>query len=77
MEILIGGLVSLIVEIAKRYLGTSTFGTIVFLGGASLLVSGGLYYFSTFNFWPAFLQIVTSAAAFHNLVIRQLQNKEK
>ena len=72
MEYLLGVVVSLIVEAAKKYLNTNTVGTYFILLVVSVLGAAGYYYASHSAYWPTALQILISAAAFHNLVIRQL-----
>ena len=74
MEYLLGVLVSLIVQVVKKYSGSNTIGTYAILLGVSVLGAAGYYYASSSAYWPTALQILTSAAAFHNLVIRQLDS---
>jgi hypothetical protein len=72
MEYLLGVVVSIIVEVLKKYSRSTTVGTYAILLVVSVLGATGYYYAAHSAYWPTALQILTIAAAFHNLVIRQL-----
>lgn len=72
MEYLLGVVVSIIVEVAKKKAGTSPLGTYIALLLVSVL-GGTVYFFVAHSiYWETIVQVLTAAAAFHNLVIRQL-----
>ncbi|RKZ11040.1 hypothetical protein DRQ25_00845 [Candidatus Fermentibacteria bacterium] len=73
MEYLIGVVVALIVQVAKKISNTTTFGTYVFLLAMSLVGAGIYYMLSVSAYWEATLQIAAIAAGFHNLVIRRFE----
>lgn len=73
MEYLLGVLVSIIVQVYKKLLKTSTVGTYFALLVVSVLGAGVYYYLSFTEYWPTVVKVLTIAAAFHNLVIRQVQ----
>jgi hypothetical protein len=72
MEYLLGVVVSLVVEVSKKYFNTNTVGTYFLLLITSVAGAAGYYFLAHSSYWPTILQILTIAAAFHNLVIRQL-----
>ncbi len=72
MEYALGVLVSIVVEIVKRYFATDTLKTYVTLACVSLLVGGVYVGLSMSSFWPVLVQVITVSAAFHNLVIRRV-----
>lgn len=77
MEYMIGVIVSLVVQLVKRITKADTFGSYVLLFIFSLL--GGLVYYilQHSGHWQAIVQIVTVAAAFHNLIIRRFEKDSK
>lgn len=72
MVYFLGVIVSLIVEAIKRWVGTSTPWTYVCLVLVSLI--GGWVYvmFQNSSYWETIVQIVTTAAAFHTLLLKRL-----
>ena len=70
MEYLLGVVISIIVEFIKKKGDTTSIGTGVVLLGGSLLVAAGFVWLRDSEFWPTIVPILTTAAAFHNLVIR-------
>lgn len=74
MEYILGVAVSLIVEAAKKYFDTNTVGTYSVLLVASIAGATGYYFLAHSGYWTTIAEILTIAAAFHNLVIRQLSN---
>lgn len=72
MEYLLGVAVSIIVELAKKYFDANTLGTYFLLLVASLLGATGYYFLAHSTYWSTITEILTIAAAFHNLVIRRL-----
>ncbi|GEM_PF-3453528 len=72
MEYLLGVVVSIIVEVVKRYFQSNTLGTYVILLIVSVAGATGYYYLVHSAYWSTIGEILTIAAAFHNLVIRRL-----
>ena len=72
MEYLLGVVVSIIVEAAKKYFDANIMGTYFLLLVVSLVGATGYYFVSHSVYWATIVEILTIAAAFHNLVIRRL-----
>ncbi len=72
MEYLLGVVVSLVVEAAKKYLNSNTAGTYFILLVVSVAGATVYYYLAHSAYWAIIVEILTIAAAFHNLVIRRL-----
>ena len=72
MEYLLGVLVSIIVEVAKKYFNSNTAGTYFILLVVSLVGATGYYFLAHSAYWATSVEILTVAAAFHNLIIRRL-----
>lgn len=74
MEIIVGAVVSLLVQAIKKYVGTSEYWTlgavlVISLAAAAVytaLVSAGL--------WESFVQIVIVAGAFYAYIISRFKN---
>lgn len=77
MEYLLGIVVSLLVETSKKYFNTNTAGTYFLLLVVSVIGASVYYFLARSSYWPSILQILTIAAAFHNLVIRQLNSSNQ
>lgn len=76
MEYLLGVVVAMIVEAAKKYLDSNVLGTYFILLVVSVAGATGYYFLAHSGYWSTIAEILTIAAAFHNLVIRRL-NPEK
>lgn len=76
MEYLLGVVVAMIVEAAKKYLDSNVLGTYFILLVVSVAGATGYYFLAHSAYWSTIAEILTIAAAFHNLVIRRL-NPEK
>lgn len=74
MEYLLGVIVSLIVEAVKKYLNSNTAGTYFILLIVSVLGATGYYFLAHSSYWVTIVEVLTIAAAFHNLVIRRLNS---
>lgn len=74
MEYLLGVAVSIIVEVAKKYLNSNIAGTYFILLVVSVAGATGYYFLAHSTYWQTIVEILTAAAAFHNLVIRRLNN---
>ena len=73
----LGIAVSLIVQVIKKYFGINGLSTYVALAVISLIGSAIFVYVQHLPFLPIIVQVIIIAAAFHNLLIRQLQNNSK
>lgn len=73
MEYLLGIVVSIIVEAAKKHLNSNTAGTYFILLVVSVVGATGYYYLTHSTYWVTIAEILIVAAAFHNLIIRRLQ----
>lgn len=69
---LIGVVVSIIVEVIKRYAGTNKLATLGIVLIVSLVGASGYYYVSKTSFFPELLGILTVAGAFYGLIIRNV-----
>lgn len=76
MEFIIGAGISLLVEYLKKSIGTNPWGTRL----AVLVISivGGLAYHFLRDtvLWKTLLEILTAAGAFHNFVIRSVNESD-
>lgn len=75
MEILIGALISGLVEVIKKYLGSTPWVTRFILAVFSLVAAGIYYTISYFGYWETFYKIILSAGAIYAFVIRPLTEK--
>lgn len=74
MELLIGALISGLVQIIKKWAGTATWVTYFMLAIFSL-GAGALYFLiKEMGYWEIVYQILISAAAVYALIIRPLTN---
>ena len=73
MEYIIGIVVSLIVEGVKKWGNTNSFGTIVTLLVLSVAGGAGYVYLASTLYWQTIVTILTAAATFHGLIIKQVQ----
>lgn len=75
MEYFIGAVVALFVKYTKQYLGTTKWGTVLFVLCVSL-VSSVVYLLVTRipNATETFLKIFATAGAIHNYLIRQIED---
>jgi hypothetical protein len=74
MEYLLGVVVSIIVEATKKYLNANVAGTYFILLVVSVAGASGYYFLAHSTYWSTIVEILTVAAAFHNLVIRRLSS---
>jgi len=74
MEYLLGVVVSIIVEVAKKYLNANVQGTYFILLVVSVVGATGYYFLAHSTYWSTIAEILTVAAAFHNLVIRRINS---
>ena len=72
VELFVAAVVSAVVEIAKRWMGTDTLGTYCILLVLSLVGGFTLYYIQQAGLWMTFLQITVEAAGIWALFVRRL-----
>ena len=73
MTYALGVLASLIVQVVKKYLGTTKLGTYIALFVVSILAGAIYVELRASSFWTVFTQVVVAASAFHNLLLRRLE----
>ena len=73
MEYIIGIVVSMIVEWVKKQGNTNSLGTIVTLFILSVAGGAGYVYLASTPYWQTIATILTAAATFHGLIIKQVQ----
>lgn len=62
MELLIAAVASVVVEIAKRFFGTTAWGAHLFLLAVSFAFAGGIVRLQSTGLWETFYQITLMAA---------------
>lgn len=71
MEYILGVIVSLIVQKTKKY-SVNTYVTLLLISvGASL----GYFLLNQYGYWTTLAQILITAGAFHNFIIRRVEEK--
>lgn len=76
MEYIIGVAISLLMQAIKRFLGTNAFGTNVALFIVSLAVAGLYVALAGTAIWDTAMQVFVTASAFHNIIIRRVEDEE-
>lgn len=72
MEIFIAAIVSVIVQLVKKYLGTSNTWTMATLLAISLLAGWGVWALQNTGYWESVVQVGILSAGFWALVIRRI-----
>ncbi len=75
MDYFLGIIISFIVEFIKKYFGTTRFGTLLALFIISFLGAGIYTFLSIQDYWTGVMKIIITASAFHNLIIRRMEEK--
>src|SRR3990167_4862693 len=73
MEYALGVVVSLIVMGMKRLKETNIWATYVLLALISIVAGYVYVFFSAQEYWPLVVQTILFASAFHNLVLRRIE----
>lgn len=73
MEYLLGVIVSLVVQGAKKWGKTDSIITQLILLALAILGAGIYVYLYQTSLWPTFLNVGIAAAAFHNLILRKFE----
>jgi hypothetical protein len=69
MEIIIGAVVSCLVQFVKKYWGTSEYWTLGIVVVVSLVAAGIYTYLTAAGYWQAFAQVLITAGAFYTFII--------
>ena len=72
-EILLGALVSILVQGVKKYLGTSTLWTYLALLLISVVGGSAYHYFAISTLWEGISEALIYSAAFYSLIIRRFE----
>ena len=76
MEYILGVIVSLLVKYLKSKFGTDGFKTASILVVVSVLGAGVYVWLVSVGYWSVLAQILISAGAFHNFIVRPLSKKK-
>jgi hypothetical protein len=69
MELLTGAIVSLIVQVIKKYFGTSEYVTLGIFAMLSLAGAAVYTYLVAAGYWQVVLQVIMSASAFYSIIL--------
>ena len=75
MELLVGAVVSVITEIAKKYFGTSRLWTIIFFLTLSFFAGSAYVYLNGTMYYDTFLKIAGTAALVYGVIINSWNKK--
>lgn len=75
MEIILGVVVSGIVQYVKTAFGTTSGATLAILAGISLLGAALYTWLSAAGYWDALYNILVTAGAFYTFIIARFENK--
>lgn len=73
----IGVIVSLLVQFAKKKLGTTSLGTLILLAAAALGAAIAVHFIKAYGFYDALLQVLVTAGAFYSFIIRVVVEDDK
>lgn len=73
MELILGSVVSLVVQFIKNKLGTSSMATLGAVVGLSVVAAVAYNAIVAAGFWDHFSQILTTAGAFYSFVILRFE----
>lgn len=73
MEIIIGALVSLIVQFIKNKFGTSEYQTLAAVLLVSFVGAATYVLLADTSFWPVIMQVVVVAGAFYAYIIQRFE----
>ena len=72
--LLVGGVVSLVVQVSKKYFGTNKAGTLSTVLGLSLVAGAGSWYLQHAGLWDSFIQILAAAGAVYAFIMKTYQD---
>lgn len=73
MELITGAIVSLIVEVVKKWTGSTEWATLGILAVLSLAAAGVSVALQGTSYWPMVLQTITTAAGFYALIVQRFK----
>lgn len=73
MEYIIGVLASLLAQVTKKYFKTDSVGTQIIVVSVSFLLAALWVIYQDTALWKSFLQVLITAGAVHNFVIRKFE----
>lgn len=73
MELVVGSLVSLLVQWLKVQFGTEEWKTLGILAILSLVAAGGYTYLVAVGYWETVFSVIVSAGAFYTFVIARFK----
>lgn len=74
MEIILGVLISGIVQYVKNKFGTTSMGTLAILAGISLFGAAMYTWLATTGYWDAVYNIIVTAGAFYTFIIARFES---
>ncbi len=72
----IGVLVSLVVQAVKKYLKTTTLGTLLAVAALSVGTAAAVYFLKMYGLYESILQILATAGAFYAFIIRIIEKDD-
>lgn len=73
MEIIIGVVVSLLVQVIKKYLGTNTIATLATVLVLSVIGAVGYSLLQSAGLWTSILPVLTVAGSFYTFIIARFE----
>lgn len=74
VTVFVGALVSVVVQMVKKYASTSALATGATLVVLSLVGGAGLFFLKKYGLWDATLQVLVYAGAAYGLIIKNAQD---
>lgn len=75
MELLIGAVISLIVEGIKKWLGPTEYVTLATVAVLAFAAASAQFILQRYGLWDTFLQILITAGAFYAFIIKRFEPK--
>lgn len=69
MELILGAIVSVIAQIAKKVLGTSEWKNLALVAVLALVAAGGYHFFTYVGYWDIVQQVLITSGAFYAFII--------
>lgn len=73
VTVIVGAVVSVVVQGIKKYSGTTSLKTGAVLVGLSLVSGIGLFYAKQYGIWDSALQVLVYAGATYGLIVKNLR----
>lgn len=74
VTLILGAVVSVVVEVVKKWKGTSKLKTMATLVGLSLVSGLGLYLLQSYGLWESALQVLVFAGASYGLIVKNVES---